>query len=107
MDDYFESIDDFGNMVEEPSMEPSGEPSEEPHVDEFRLYLTETTLVDSQPGPASGDIPANSGNNVNTVPADAALVHTLEISGVNGVYQGGDLGLIVYGYPIGWTNRAS
>ena len=51
MDDYFDSIDDFGNMVEEPSMEPSGEPSEEPQVDEFRLYLTETTLVDARPAP--------------------------------------------------------
>ena len=91
VDDYFDSIDDFGDLVDEPSTEPSGEPSEEPQVDEFRLYLTEAALVDARPVSSSGEIPANSGNNVNTVPVDASLVHTLEISGVNGVYQGGDV----------------
>ena len=63
---------------------------EEPQVDELRLYLTEVALRLDPILERS----LRTGNNVNIAPADPALIQTLEISGVNGVYQGGDVELI-------------
>ncbi|MEC7987608.1 MAG: right-handed parallel beta-helix repeat-containing protein [Myxococcota bacterium] len=111
--DYFDAIDDFNATEAEPASEPTAEPTAEPSQDEevdgVILYLTQTELVDSAPSSTvDGAIPANSGNNINTLPNDSTLVTTLSVSGVTGTYQNGDIELQLFldTHAVGQTVQA-
>ena len=98
LDDYFAAADNFATSDSEPSMEPAEEPASEPSQEENEtgttLYLGEASLHLSPPTTAvQGTVPANSGYNVNTIPADPSLVTTLSHTGLTGIYDGGEIEL--------------